>query len=550
MKTGFSRMISKTEKYRAMAKQQTQNSAAQTRGASTGNQNKRGSGTRRKKEGKTSHHKMFFGGVNFLAIIMLLLGLFGAFLIMADESGNAFQAVAVIILLIWAVIFLRYFTWAVYHYNVNFGLTDDDWEKIYKAKEEKALGLDVTPEALDEPQYNPYRSQTFGLPPGTVRGMIAFTLLFGGLALFIASMGMRGEMNENVFFWDHFEFFKTAFLMMVAFYFGNSSLKTLSKRWPSTHQLERIKQSGSTRGNSAAVDMDMLADDDDLIDDDDEFAAADSQVAASVKSRVTSLKEMLQNAGADPQEKVLATDYQQVQDNEFNKLLNDEELEEVIEQLRTSHDIKLEMPVLKAIMSVESNGSGFINNDPQGRAKILFEGHVFWRSLQHFDVNPDEFIQGNEDILYRRWTRAHYKGGAAEYDRLTKAMNIHKQAAIYAASWGKFQVLGENLEHNTKQRLYEFATDPNKADFKDYYYHDIQDFYDKQQESEIYHLLDFLAFIQAKTVKGTPLIDFVAGSDESKYDWAKFAYGYNGSGYKKNQYDTKLKTAYDRFKNA
>ncbi len=61
--------------------------------------------------------------------------------------------------------------------------------------------------------------------------MIAFTLLFGAISLMVVSMGMDGEINENSFFWDHFEFFKTAFLMMIAFYFGDSSLKTLSKRW-------------------------------------------------------------------------------------------------------------------------------------------------------------------------------------------------------------------------------------------------------------------------------------------------------------------------------
>jgi hypothetical protein len=174
-------------------------------------------------------------------------------------------------------------------------LTDEDWEDIIDAQEGNVPESEAAATG-EEPQYNPYRSQTFGLPPGTVRGMIAFTLLFGGLALFVASMGMDGEMAENIFFWDHFEFFKTAFLMMVAFYFGSSSLKELSKRWPSTRQAELLKNSGTMADKPAMANVDLQNAEAGLMDDDREFAATEGQTATLDKPNVTGLKERLQKA--------------------------------------------------------------------------------------------------------------------------------------------------------------------------------------------------------------------------------------------------------------
>ena len=76
-----------------------------------------------------------------------------------------------------------------------------------------------------EPEYNPYKDETFGMPNGTVRGMIAFSLLFGAISLLVVSFGMTNEIDPNSLFWDQYEFFKTAFLMMIAFYFGSRSLQ-------------------------------------------------------------------------------------------------------------------------------------------------------------------------------------------------------------------------------------------------------------------------------------------------------------------------------------
>lgn len=491
------------------------------------------------KKKKDPYRRMFFSGVNILSVLLLVVGFWGAFLIIASDDGNPYQAIALIIVLIWCVIFLRYFVWAVYHYNINFGLTDEDWDKIYKAREDKELGISVAEGAPEEPLYNPYRSQTFGLPPGTVRGMIAFTLLFGAIALTVVSMGMKSELNENAFFWDHFEFFKTAFLMMVAFYFGDRSLKYLSKRWP--------RQSSAIRRKKDETASDDVQEDDESFEEEDQEFAEDTGQPTSIpakKASPTILKKLLQKEDDEPKPDEIAEEYKQIRDNEFSKYLNDEDLDNVLK----TEDLNIELPVLKAIIAVESSGSGFLKD---GRAKILFEGHKFWYWLKELGEDPESKVQHNEDILYPTWTRIHYKGGVGEYERFYKAMNINQQAAIYSASWGKFQILGENIDKKIGfifSRLYDEKNDAHQKS-KDDYYLNYLDFYEKQQKSERYHLLDFIAFINSKKVDGKPIIHYIAGKDEAKYLWSKFAYGYNGPGFKRNNYDSKLKKAYERFKN-
>lgn len=60
---------------------------------------------------------------------------------------------------------------------------------------------------------NPYEGETFGMPRGTMRGILALTLLYITLILEIANVRLIGLETE-------IQGFMTAFQMMVAFYFG------------------------------------------------------------------------------------------------------------------------------------------------------------------------------------------------------------------------------------------------------------------------------------------------------------------------------------------
>ncbi|MEQ9403985.1 MAG: hypothetical protein RIM99_10385 [Cyclobacteriaceae bacterium] len=194
------------------------------------------------KKKKDSMSRFFFWGIRVIILILLFLGTLGVLMIFETSDCQecaVYKAVGLGIVTIWACIFLGYFIWAVYYYNINLGLTDEEWQKIAAAKEDKRQGNFYNQADIDEePEYNPYNDQTFGLPAGTVRGMIAFTLLFGAIAMLVVSFGMTNEIDPNSFFWDQYDFYKTAFLMMIAFYFGSRSLEYLKggKSNPATQE--------------------------------------------------------------------------------------------------------------------------------------------------------------------------------------------------------------------------------------------------------------------------------------------------------------------------
>ncbi len=180
--------------------------------------------------------------------------------------------------------------------------------------------------------------------------------------------------------------------------------------------------------------------------------------------------------------------------------------------------LAVELPALKAVYKVESNGKGFIGNSP----KILFEGHVFWQRLKARGLRPETLATGNEDILYSTWTKAFYKGGAAEHRRLNRAEAIQREAALESASWGLFQIMGYH--------------------WKALGYESIDAFVDRMGRHERDQLDAFCRFLcTRKDNKGRTLAKML-----SDKDWTAFAYSYNGAGYRQNAYDDKLREQYLR----
>jgi hypothetical protein len=176
----------------------------------------------------------------------------------------------------------------------------------------------------------------------------------------------------------------------------------------------------------------------------------------------------------------------------------------------------VEVAALKAIAEVESLGSGFL---PDGRPKILFEGHKFWQQLQSKKINPNNYLPANKDILYPNWTKEFYakKGDLyGEYDRLNRAIFIDRDSAYMSCSYGTYQILGSN--------------------FKLCGYDDIEEFVIALGQNEINQLRALLQYLDARNMIG--LLNM--------HNWAVFAYMYNGPRYKENDYDLKLSQAYLR----
>lgn len=172
---------------------------------------------------------------------------------------------------------------------------------------------------------------------------------------------------------------------------------------------------------------------------------------------------------------------------------------------RAAATLGCEAAAIRAVGDVESGGrTGFL---PDGRPKILFESHLFSRLTggQHDATHPD--------ISTARWIR-NYVGGAGEYDRLERAMQLDREAALKAASWGKFQILGTNYSRVGSRTVDEFVV--------------------AQKRSEQEHLDAFVKFILSNDL-----------SDELRERrWADFARRYNGPGFAKNHYDEKMAEAY------
>lgn len=189
--------------------------------------------------------------------------------------------------------------------------------------------------------------------------------------------------------------------------------------------------------------------------------------------------------------------------------------------LEFANKYNLELAAVKAVNEIESLGKGFLID---GRPRILFEGHIFWRELVKRNINPEEFVNNKtSNILYKSWTKKHYEGGKQEYDRLEKAAGMSDidavhDAAYCSASYGAFQIMGFN---------HQLVGFPN-----------VDSFVAQMYTHEKAHLAAFGKFCEANN-----LIRHL----QSK-NWAAFARGYNGAAFAENKYDLKLANAYNKYK--
>ena len=183
--------------------------------------------------------------------------------------------------------------------------------------------------------------------------------------------------------------------------------------------------------------------------------------------------------------------------------------------IKVAVELDVEVAALKAIKEVESGGKAIINGVPT----MLFEGHIFWKQLLARKIDPRKYVKGNENILYPKWTKAHYTcKNAGEYARLQKAIKINEAAAYESASYGMFQIMGNNYQMCGYRNAKEFYMDMCKSEEKQFY--------------------AFVKFIKAKGI-----VPYLKAKN-----WAQVACRYNGTGYKKNNYDVKLASAYNKYK--
>lgn len=167
---------------------------------------------------------------------------------------------------------------------------------------------------------------------------------------------------------------------------------------------------------------------------------------------------------------------------------------------------------VKAVCQVEAPNGGF---DDKGQPRILFEAHRFSK------LTGGTFDQKYPSISSRAWDRSLYAKGptadarnTGEHARLALAVTLNRRAALMSASWGRFQILGEN--------------------YGGCGFDNLQDFINAMYDSEDAQLAAFVEFILTDKRKADAL---------KTGDWKTFARLYNGPAYAENQYDTKLAAA-------
>jgi hypothetical protein len=161
---------------------------------------------------------------------------------------------------------------------------------------------------------------------------------------------------------------------------------------------------------------------------------------------------------------------------------------------------------IHALLTVETKGYGFT----QGRVVMLFEEHVFYKMLPRNQRKQAV----NFGFAYPKW-RKNYKNN---YTRFIAAYEFNPIAALKACSWGLGQIMGFN------HKLAGFAT--------------------------VEAMVKSFVVSEANQLEGIVKFLISSGLDDElrEHRWVALARGYNGSGYKRNNYHIRLKNAYEKWK--
>lgn len=167
---------------------------------------------------------------------------------------------------------------------------------------------------------------------------------------------------------------------------------------------------------------------------------------------------------------------------------------------------------LHAFMDVEASGSGF---DTSGRPKMLFEPHLFYKEL---GPGPERDAAVKQGLAYPKWGEKPYP--KESYTRLEKAMKINSEAALRSCSWGLTQILGKwhkDIGYATAAKMVEAFMD-----------------------DEANHLDATIQLFVKWGIDDDLNAIAKRDKDTTGDDWRNIAKVWNGEGYAKHGYHTKL----------
>lgn len=176
---------------------------------------------------------------------------------------------------------------------------------------------------------------------------------------------------------------------------------------------------------------------------------------------------------------------------------------------RVASQFSCEWEAVAAVAEVESGPLGGFA--PDGRPIILYERHLFSRKTNsRFDAS--------HPTISNRTPGGYPRTQEERWAQMAQAYALDPEAALQSASYGRFQVLGQNYPNGGFPNAHAFVS--------------------AMARSEQGQLQSFIDFVRANG-----LID-----ELQRKDWVGFASRYNGPGYAQYQYDTKMANAYNRLK--
>lgn len=180
---------------------------------------------------------------------------------------------------------------------------------------------------------------------------------------------------------------------------------------------------------------------------------------------------------------------------------------------KLAKEFGLETAALLAVVETESAGVAFWKVGNFNKPAIRFEGHYFY----------DRIAENRREEAVKLGLASPKAGGvknpssyAARYALLERARAFDENAALESTSWGLGQVMGAHWASLGYRTVKDFVATQNTI------------------EGQVEAMLRF--------IKVNGLIRYIKAKD-----WAGFAKRYNGPGYRKNNYDTKMATAYARY---
>lgn len=180
-------------------------------------------------------------------------------------------------------------------------------------------------------------------------------------------------------------------------------------------------------------------------------------------------------------------------------------------------ELGIEVAAIKAIVDIET-GKKHLGFWKKGKAIINFDVAIYRAYAPKHGVNIAQARKSHPIIFQRPNIKKYGSQQAAQYARLDAAIEIDRASALESCFWGMFQLGGFNWKLCGCKSVEEFV--------------------ELMNTSERAQLELFATFCKSRN-----LVRFIL-----KKDWAGFSLRYNGPGYKKYKYDTRMATLYEKFK--